>query len=78
MATISMDLQDFNSLMALGTARRRAVFLDLYNTGRTKLSASTASGPDSVILTPTSYDADTDTVENTVVTRVKSAISSAA
>lgn len=76
MADITMDLQDFNSLMAMGTARRRAVFLDLYNTGRTKLSASTASGPDSVILTPTSPG--TAEVENTVVTRVKTAIAAAA
>ncbi|MGW7169682.1 hypothetical protein ACWGH3_31295 [Streptomyces sp. NPDC054884] len=76
MATISMDLQDFNSLMALGTARRAAVFLDLYNTGRTKLSASTATGRDSVILTPTTPG--TGDLANTVVTRVKSAISAAA
>ncbi|MEU9705094.1 hypothetical protein [Streptomyces sp. NPDC047981] len=76
MATISMDLQDFNSLMAMGTVRRRAVFLDLYNTGRTKAGASTASGPDSVIVSPSSPSA-TAQPENTVVTRVKAAIAAA-
>ncbi|MET8947631.1 hypothetical protein ACFXDO_26370 [Streptomyces nigra] len=76
MANITMNLQDFNSLMALGTARRRAVFLDLYNTGRTKLSASTATGPDSVVLDPTSPG--TNDPAGVVVTRVKSAIASAA
>jgi hypothetical protein len=75
MANVTMDLQDFNSLMALGTARRAAVFLDLYNTGRTKLSASTASGRDSVILTPTTPG--TADLANTVVTRVKTAIAAA-
>lgn len=77
MASITMDLDDFNSLMGLGVQSRRALFLDLYNTGRTKASATTATGPDGVILTPTSLGA-TDDPQNTVVTRVKSAISSAA
>ncbi|AXL88704.1 hypothetical protein C4J65_10475 [Streptomyces sp. CB09001] len=76
MATISMDLQDFNSLMALGTARRRAVFLDLYNSGRTKAGVSTASGPDSVVVAPTNVG--TGDPANTVVTRVKAAITAAA
>ncbi|AWW38775.1 hypothetical protein [Streptomyces cadmiisoli] len=76
MANITMNLQDFNSLMALGTQRRRAVFLDLYNQGRAKLSASTATGPESVVLNPTSPG--TNELEGVTVTRVKSAISSAA
>ncbi|MEU3880761.1 hypothetical protein ACFV10_10410 [Streptomyces cyaneofuscatus] len=75
MANITMDLQDFNSLMALGAARRRAVFLDLYNTGRVKAGAPVATGADSVILTPTNPGSATP--ESTVVTRVKSAIAAA-
>ncbi|MFI6061196.1 hypothetical protein [Streptomyces sp. NPDC051286] len=77
MANITMDLQDFNSLMALGTTSRRALFLDLYNTGRTKLSASTATGRASVIVAPTSPSINQDP-ENTVITRVKTAIQAAA
>ncbi|MFF9979863.1 hypothetical protein [Streptomyces erythrochromogenes] len=76
MASITMDLQDFNSLMALGTARRAALFLDLYNTGRTKASASTATGRDGVVLTPSSPSA-TAALEPQVVTRVKAAIAAA-
>ncbi|MGW0750275.1 hypothetical protein [Streptomyces sp. NPDC002587] len=76
MANITMDLQDFNSLMALGTQRRRALYLDLYNTGRTKAGASTATGPDGVILTPTTPG--TSDLANTTITRVKAAIAAAA
>lgn len=76
MANITMDLQDFNSLMALGTSSRAALFLDLYNTGRTKAGASTASGPDSVVIAPTTPG--TTALEPTVITRVKAAITAAA
>lgn len=76
MANITMDLQDFNALMALGTSSRGALFLDLYNSGRTKVGASTASGPDSVVVAPTSVG--TNDPANTVVTRVKAAITAAA
>lgn len=76
MASITMDLQDFNSLMAMGTTRRRALYLDLYNTGRTKAGASTAASVDGVVLTPSSPSA-TVTPESQVVTRVKAAIAAA-
>lgn len=36
MANITMTLDTFNDLMALGQRRRRAVFADLMNTGRVK------------------------------------------
>ncbi|MFD9616672.1 hypothetical protein ACFWB2_05175 [Streptomyces virginiae] len=75
MASITMDLQDFNSLMALGTSSRRAMFLDLYNSGRTKASQSTATSSASVVLTPTNLG--TNDPANTVVTRVKAAITAA-
>ncbi|MEU5341276.1 hypothetical protein AB0H18_10650 [Streptomyces sp. NPDC020766] len=75
MANITMDLQDFTALMALGTSSRGALYLDLYNTARTKASLSTATGPDSVIVAPSSPG--TNTLENTVTTRVKAAITAA-
>lgn len=75
MANITMDLQDFNSLMALGTSSRRAMFLDLYNTGRTKAGAATSSSSGSVSLTPTNPGTNDPT--NTVITRVKAAIAAA-
>ncbi|MEU2114843.1 hypothetical protein ABZ567_04125 [Streptomyces sp. NPDC016459] len=76
MASITMDLQDFNSLMGLGTARRRAMFLDLYNTGRAKAGQSTASGVESVAVTPSSPSATIDPIQQ-VVARAKTAIAAA-
>lgn len=77
MANITMDLQDFNSLMAMGTVRRRSVFLDLYNTGRVKAGASTASDVGSVVVAPSNPSATVDPV-NTVITRIKAAIQASA
>ncbi|MCM1946394.1 hypothetical protein NC315_13545 [Streptomyces sp. G2] len=77
MASITMDLKDFNSLMALGTSSRGRLFLDLYNTGRTKAGESTSTGADSVVVAPSNPNIAVDP-KNTVVTRVKAAIAAAA
>ncbi|WP_405860148.1 hypothetical protein OG407_20940 [Streptomyces sp. NBC_01515] len=76
MATVSIDLQDLNSLLGLGLQRRRALFQDLYNTGRAKAGQPAVNDVGSVILTPTSPSA-TLPLENQVVARVKTAIAAA-
>ncbi|MGW1398469.1 hypothetical protein ACWCRF_07255 [Streptomyces sp. NPDC002405] len=76
MAKPPLDLDDFNSLMAMGVMGHNP-WLELYNLGRTKAGKSTASGPSDVILSPTSYDDRVDTQQQ-VIARVKAALQASA
>lgn len=77
MANITMDLQDFTCLMALGLRRRRALFLDLYNAAQVK-AGNDPTTVDNTPELPTNFDPTVDNAENTVATRVKTAIQAAA
>ncbi|AIV36417.1 hypothetical protein [Streptomyces sp. CCM_MD2014] len=78
MANITMDLDDFNSLMAMGArASCRGDYRNIYNAGRVKAGQPTASGPESVTVSPTNYDQKVDTVEGTTIARVLAAIEAA-
>ncbi|MFJ9996087.1 hypothetical protein [Streptomyces werraensis] len=79
MANITMDLQDFNSLMAVfaqGSRPREA--MDLYNAGRTKAGQPTSNGPDNVVVSPTGYDQADGTSAQVTVTNILTAIEAAA
>ncbi|MEU2830177.1 hypothetical protein ABZ667_16130 [Streptomyces lavendulae] len=76
MAIPPLDLADFKSLMGLFTSGHGALALDLYNACAIKAGQPTASGVDSVVLTPSSPSA-TVSLEAQVVTRVKAAIAAA-
>ncbi|NEB63520.1 hypothetical protein G3I61_28325 [Streptomyces diastaticus] len=78
MADITMDLQDFNSLMAVfaqGSRPREA--MDLYNAGRAKAGQPTSNAPDNVVVSPTGYDQTDSTSVQATVDNVLTAIEAA-
>ncbi|MCX4763255.1 hypothetical protein OG562_20235 [Streptomyces sp. NBC_01275] len=76
MADITMDLQLFRSLMALGLQRRRAVFQDIHNVAAVKGGTPQVTDPGSVILTPVNPSA-TLPLEAQVISQVKARIAAA-